>query len=142
VDESEKSESGVDAPPITGGSVGPTDEVLATVEALPELVGDDDWDDCGLRWLTSGFPTTTAWQPWPDEGCLAAAHAQGRGARQWFFSRDGDGGAAGWALEMDESGLVTQTDVAYAPDASVERSSTTCTVAELELGFAMPPRCP
>lgn len=130
------------APAITGGSIAPTPAVIDTAAALTELLGDDDYDGCGLWWLTSGWPTTTVFVDVPGEGCLVAAHAEGRGGRQWFFERDNAGGATGWGLEMDESGAITQTDYVLDAEATISQSRTTCTIDEIDNGFGTPPRCP
>lgn len=130
------------AEPAPTGDIAPTPAVIDTAAALTELLGDDDFDGCGLWWLTSGWPTTTVFVDVPGQGCLVAAHAEGRGGRQWFFERDGAGGATGWGLEMDETGAITQTDYVLDAEATISQSRTTCTIDEIDTSFGTPPRCP
>jgi hypothetical protein len=95
--------------------------------------------DCGVSVLTSGWPTTTAFNPETDLACLNEAIDSRLPSQYAYWGRDESGGISGVIIRVNESSPLTFVD--YAVDASGNVESTVYTCVDLETDVARPPIC-
>lgn len=115
----------------------PTSGALAANEGFLAIpVG---FADCGISVLTSGWPTTTAFNPETDLACLSEAIASQIPSQYAYWGRDGSEGISGVIIRVNESSPLTFIDYTVDPSGNVESTVYTC--VDLETDFARPPVC-
>jgi len=116
----------------------PTEVALAANEVfLVEMPA--GYADCGATVLTSGWPTTTAFNPDTSLSCLNAAIESGTPSQYAYWGRDGTGGISGSVVRLKEDASLTVID--YHVDSEGNVSSTSQDCHELKTDVMQPPVC-
>ncbi len=116
----------------------PTEAALAANEVfLVEMPA--GYADCGATVLTSGYPTTTVFNPDVSLTCLNAAIESGTPSQYAYWGRDGTGGISGAVVRLGEDASLTVID--YRVDSEGKVASTSQQCDELESDVMQPPVC-
>jgi hypothetical protein len=118
-------------------STAPTDAALAAGEAFRVVPGGHD--DCGATVLTSGWPTTTAFNSEIAAQCIVAAAVSGDPAQYAVWGRDGRGGIVGTIIRVDGPDMIVFIDFAVDPEGRTDSSDAPC--RELASSPFAPPVC-
>jgi hypothetical protein len=116
----------------------PTEAALAANEIFIVSMP-DGYADCGATVLTSGWPTTTAFNPESALTCLNDAIATGTPSQYAYWGRDGTGGITGAIIRVQEDTPIEFIE--YSVDAVGTVTSQQRTCSELTSGFQQPPIC-
>jgi hypothetical protein len=116
----------------------PTEAALAANEVfLVEMPA--GYADCGATVLTSGYPTTTAFNPDVSLTCLNRAIETGTPSQYAYWGRDGTGGISGAVVRLGEDASFTVID--YRVDSEGKVTSTSQQCDELGPDVMQPPVC-
>lgn len=81
------------------GSVAPTEQAMAANDELLRIPA--GLADCGTTVLTSGWPTTTAFNPEVSASCIMSAVETGVPSQYAYWFRDGAGGLQGVIVRVE-----------------------------------------
>ncbi len=115
----------------------PTQTAMDSNEEFLAVPG--GYADCGATILTSGWPTTTAFNPELSSECILDAAGAGDTAQQAFWGRDNVGGIDGTILRVEGPGEITSIAYHVDPDGNVASSQQECSALE-SISFE-PPSC-
>lgn len=115
----------------------PTDASLAANDGF--LVVPDGYADCGSSILTSGWPTTTVFNPEVELTCLNEAIGSNTSSQYAYWGRDGAGGIDGTIIRVNASQPLTFID--YTVDSSGNVGNRIYACVELESDIAQLPVC-
>lgn len=118
-------------------SLAPTDAALAANERFLEVP--NDLLDCGATVLTSGWPTTTVFNPEISSRCILDAAQAKEPAQYAYWGRDGTGGITGVVIRVNELSPITVVE--YSVDAAGGLDSAEEPCAALETESLEPPQC-
>lgn len=120
-----------------GESLAPTEVALAADEAFRSVPG--GYDDCGATVLTSGWPTTTIFNPEVSARCIVNAADSGISAQYATWGRDGVGGIVGTIIRVNGPGDITFIEYGVDADGNVDSADTPC--QRLTVESFEPPGC-
>jgi hypothetical protein len=116
----------------------PTGAALAANEVFIVSMP-DGYADCGTTVLTSGWPTTTVFNPETTLTCLNDAIASGTPSQYAYWGRDGTGGIEGVIIRVQAEAPIAL--IAYSVDATGAVTSQERTCSQLTSGIQEPPTC-
>ena len=89
--------------------------------------------------MTSGWPTTTVYNPEIAATCILDASAARSLAQYAYWYRDGGGGIYGVLIRVNAASPITVTEYGISPDGELARSDSDCSL--LSSGGFEPPFC-